>query len=89
LVIVALSRAGSALFWRTGDTTVLPAGSGLLPATATTLLLSGTAALMLAGGTATAFTQATAAQLADRTAYIDAVMSNLSIVPSPPPKGGS
>ena len=30
-----------------------------------------------------------AAQLADRTAYIDAVMSNLSVVPSPSAKGGS
>ena len=83
LVIVALSRAGSALFWRSGDTAVLQAHSGLLPTTATTLLLSGTAALMLAGGTATAFTQATAAQLADRTAYIDAVLSNQNLVPSP------
>ena len=66
LVIVALSRAGSALFWRSGDTDGLRTPAGLLPASATTLLLSGTAALMLAGGTVTAFTQATAAQLADR-----------------------
>jgi multicomponent K+:H+ antiporter subunit D len=89
LVIIALSRAGSALFWRTGNSAVLEAGAGLLPAMATTLLLFGTAALMLGGGMATAFSQATAAQLADRTAYIDAVMSNLSIVPSPHREGGS
>jgi multicomponent K+:H+ antiporter subunit D len=88
LVIIALSRAGSALFWRTGDTAVLEAGSGLLPAAATTLLLCGTAVLMLGGGTVTAFTQATAAQLADRTIYIDAVMSN-PVVPSRHRKGGS
>jgi len=89
LVIVALSRAGSALFWRTGDTAVLAARSGLLPAATTTLLLFGSAALMLGGGATTAFTQATAAQLADRSAYIDAVMSNRALVPSPQHKGGS
>ena len=89
LVIVALSRAGSALFWRTGDTDGLRTPAGLLPAAATTLLLSGTAALMLGGGAVTAFTQATAAQLADRTAYIDAVMSNRAVVPPPQRKGGS
>jgi multicomponent K+:H+ antiporter subunit D len=89
LVIIALSRAGSALFWRTGDTVVPGARCDLLPAAATTLLLSGTAALMLAGGTATAFTQATAAQLADRSVYVDAVMANQAIVvPSPSGKGG-
>ena len=89
VVIVALSRAGSALFWRTGDTPAPKARSGLLPATATTLLLSGTAVLMLAGGSVIAFTQATAAQLADRSAYVGAVMANQSIVPSPSRKGGS
>jgi multicomponent K+:H+ antiporter subunit D len=87
LVIVALSRAGSALFWRTGDTAVLETPSSLLPAAATTLLLSGTAILMLFGGAVTSFTQATAAQLADRTTYIDVVMSN-PVVPSPHRKGG-
>ena len=87
LVIVALTRAGSAIFWRTGN--VPPAGERSTPlqATATALLLSGTAALMLGGGPATAFTQATAAQLVDRAAYIDAVMANRGIVPPPRPKG--
>ena len=89
VVIVALSRAGSALFWRTGDTSAYKTGAELLPATATTLLLSGTVALMLAGGPVISFTQATAAQLADRSAYVDAVMANQSIVPSPSHKGGS
>jgi multicomponent K+:H+ antiporter subunit D len=88
LVMVALSRAGSALFWRSGDTAVLQTASGLLPAAATTLLLSGTAVLMLGGGAATAFTQATAAQLADRSTYIDAVMANQALAPSPHRKGG-
>ena len=60
----------------------------LLPAAATTLLLSGTAVLMLGGGAATAFTQATAAQLADRSTYINAVMVNQALAPSPHRKGG-
>ena len=84
LVIVALSRAGSALFWRTGDT-ISPGGSAaLMPAAAATLLLFGSPMLMLLGGAVTSFTQATAVQLTDRSAYIDSVMSNLTIVSSPP-----
>ncbi len=87
LVIIALSRAASALFWRTGDTAAAGAPARPLPATATTLLLSGTAALMLAGGAVTSFTQATAMQLADRAAYVDAVLANRSLIPSPRSQG--
>ncbi len=89
LVLVALTRAGSAIFWRTGNASPTGARAPPLQATATTLLLSGTVALLVGGGAATAFTQATAAQLADRAAYIDAVMANRGIVPSTRLKGGS
>ncbi len=89
LVLVALTRAGSAIFWRTGNASPTGARATPLQATATALLLSGTVALLVGGGAATAFTQATAAQLADRAAYIDAVMANRGIVPSTRLKGGS
>jgi multicomponent K+:H+ antiporter subunit D len=88
MVIVALSRAGSALFWRTADTATPVTVTGAAPTAATTLLLSGTAALMMLGGPAMSFTQATAAQLADRAAYVDAVMANQTIVSPSPPDGG-
>ena len=44
---------------------------------------------MVGAGAATAYTQATAAQLEDRSAYVDAVMANLGVVPSPARQGGS
>lgn len=89
LVLLALTRAGSAIFWRTGHAPPTGARTTPLPAIATALLLSGTAALVVGGGAATAFTQATAAQLSDRAAYIDAVMVNRGIVPAARRNGGS
>ncbi len=88
LVIVALSRAGSALFWRTGDAPAPGVRATGLQAAAAALLLSGAVVLMLGAGTATAFTRATAAQLADRGAYVDAVMSNQAVVPPTFTRGG-
>jgi multicomponent K+:H+ antiporter subunit D len=81
LVIVALSRAGSALFWRTGDgqpQAESRIGVSSLPAA---FLLLGTVALMAAGGPVTDFTQAAAAQLADRAGYVQAVMANRGVNP--------
>ncbi len=89
LLILALARAGSAIFWRTGNEPPTGERTRPLQITATALLLSGTAALVVGGGAASAFTQATAAQLADRTGYIDAVMVNRGIVPSTRRQGGS
>ncbi len=89
LVLVALARAGSAIFWRTGEAPAAGKRTTALQATATALLLSGTAALVMGGGAATAYTQAVAVQLSDRAAYIDAVMANQGIVPSPHRRGGS
>jgi multicomponent K+:H+ antiporter subunit D len=80
LVIVALARAGSAVFWRTGaaPAAVTEAGSpwtGL----AALLLLSGTVALMIGAGPTTAYTRAAADQLADRSGYVEAVMANRGV----------
>jgi hypothetical protein len=44
-------------------------------------LLLGTVALMAAGGPVTDFTQAAAAQLADRAGYVQAVMANRGVNP--------
>lgn len=80
LVIVALSRAGSALFWRAGQAASTGVQTTRLQAIATTLLLIGTAALMVSGGAATHYTRATASQLSERSIYVNAVMSNTSLV---------
>jgi multicomponent K+:H+ antiporter subunit D len=79
LVIAALSRAGSALFWRTGDT--VPAGkrAGMLGLSTTSILVLGPAFLMAIAGPVTEYTRATAVQLADRTGYVAAVMANAGV----------
>jgi len=82
LIIVVLSRAGSALFWKTGESAVSEIETSRLRTTAGTLLLLGTAALMVGGGPATHYTRATAAQLAAPGVYVAAVMSNREVVRS-------
>jgi multicomponent K+:H+ antiporter subunit D len=79
LVIIALSRAGSAIFWRTGETQ--PAGdrAGVLGLSSTAALVLAAAFLMIIAGPATDYTRATAAQLADRASYVDAVMANAGV----------
>jgi len=76
LGLVALSRAGSNLFWKTGgeapEGTVVPAGAGALLPVA--LLLALTGALVLAGGPVYDFMERTAAQLMDAGGYVDSVM---------------
>ena len=52
-------------------------------------LILGIGILVVGGGVATSYTQATAAQLTDSAACIDAVMANRSIVPAARRKGGS
>ena len=79
LVIVALSRAGSALFWRTGAVLSAAAPASAMTSLPAALLLLGTVVLMIAAGPVTAFTQATAAQLADRSAYVGAVTANRGV----------
>jgi multicomponent K+:H+ antiporter subunit D len=82
LVIVALSRAGSALFWRVGETVAPDMQITRLQTIAAALLLAGTAVLMVSGGPATHYTRATASQLAQPNSYVQAVMSNSYIVNS-------
>jgi multicomponent K+:H+ antiporter subunit D len=89
LVIVAMSRAGSALFWRTGDAPAPGIRTTGLQAAAAALLLFSAVALTVGAGAATAFTRATAAQLLDRAAYVDAVMANSNLAVSPRKGGGS
>jgi len=79
LVIVALSRAGTAIFWRTGDAPSDTAGTSPLPVLSASFLLLGTLALMIFARPATELTQAAATQLADRSAYIDAVLANRGV----------
>jgi multicomponent K+:H+ antiporter subunit D len=79
LVIVALSRAGSALFWRPGIPPSAPVAASVLSSLPAGFLLLGTVVLMIAAGPVTTFTQATAAQLADRSAYVGAVTANRGV----------
>jgi multicomponent K+:H+ antiporter subunit D len=76
VVIVALSRAGSAIFWRTaapgaGASAERP---GLAALAAPAALLGCVVALVAWGGSATAFAQAVGRDLADPAAYVDAVL---------------
>jgi multicomponent K+:H+ antiporter subunit D len=76
VVIVALSRAGSAIFWRTGETPPQGEKVGVLRLASTGGLVAATALLMAIAGPVTEYTRATAAQLADRAGYVEAVMAN-------------
>ena len=79
LVIVALSRAGSAIFWNTGDGAAMGKAAGPLPLSATALLILATAALMAAARPTAEFTRAAAVQVADRDAYVEAVLANTGV----------
>jgi multicomponent K+:H+ antiporter subunit D len=80
LIIVALSRAGSGIFWRTGGSVVSvePAENSVATLSAV-LLLSGTLVLVIAAGPVTSFTRAAASQLSDRASYLHAVMANRGV----------
>jgi multicomponent K+:H+ antiporter subunit D len=79
-VIVSLSRAGSAIFWRTGDAPAAAEGrASPLPAVSAALLTSATLVLMLGARPLTAFTQSAADQLADRDDYVQAVLANRGV----------
>jgi multicomponent K+:H+ antiporter subunit D len=79
LVILALSRAGSALFWRTGEAGSKGEAPSPVALVGASFLLLGTVALMIAAGPVTAYTQATATQLDDRAGYVEAVMANRGV----------
>ena len=78
-IIVTLSRAGSAIFWRTEDTQGEARPVRGLEATATVGLLTGALLLMVFGAQALDYTRATADQLLHRSGYIDAVLANTSV----------
>jgi len=80
LVVVALSRAGSAIFWRTGNAQKLQSPTTGLQSVATAALLLGSAALMIGAGATTGYTRAAALQLDDQVTYINAVLENRAVV---------
>ena len=80
LVVVALSRAGSAIFWRTGDAKKLELPASGLQYASTAVLLFASAALMIGAGATTGYTKAAALQLDDRAAYVRAVLGNRPVV---------
>jgi multicomponent K+:H+ antiporter subunit D len=91
LVIVSLARAGSAIFWRTGDGGPAAGGVSTMRATASVALLASTVVLMIAGGPVSRYSTATAAQLADRDQYVRSVLSNRqhrSVTSAPDLQGG-
>ena len=75
--IVALARAGSTLFWKSDTSPPIPASRAApdyAEAAPVIALLALLALLAAAAGPITAYTQATAAQLFERQAYITAVL---------------
>lgn len=79
LVILALSRAGSALFWRTGDGPARGDRAPGLGLGAAGALVLASPVLMLLAGPAMEYTRATAAELADRAGYVEAVQANRGV----------
>jgi multicomponent K+:H+ antiporter subunit D len=79
IVIVAFSRAGSLLFWKSeasGDVVAGAPRSRSAPVLAAASLLAGTALLTVFAGPVTRHLEATARQLLDRTVYVDAVLGS-------------
>jgi multicomponent K+:H+ antiporter subunit D len=75
-VIVALTRAGTAIFWRTEDTQGEARPVRGLEALSTGGLLASALLLTVFGAQMLDYTQATAEQLLHRSGYIDAVLGN-------------
>ncbi|GMQ76621.1 MAG: monovalent cation/H+ antiporter subunit D [Gammaproteobacteria bacterium] len=79
LVIVTLSRAGSAIFWRTEGTRGEPWPVRGHQAVSAGGLLAGAVLLMVFGARALDYSEATAEQLLRPSSYIDAVLANESV----------
>ncbi len=79
LVIVGLTRAGAALFWR-GEP-ISRGSRGALRIAPAALLLATSPLLVAFGGTIAEFTSATASQISDGTAYMEAVAGLFSTSP--------
>lgn len=83
LIIVALSRMGSQLFWRTLDSAALPVHATvrrLFPAVA---LLAAGPLLVILGQPLIGYASATAQQLRQPAAYIEASLANRHLAPAP------
>ena len=78
-VIVSLSRAGTAIFWRTEGTLGEARPVRGTEAVSTGGLLAGALFLMIFGAGVLEYTEATAEQLLDRSSYVDAVLANESV----------
>lgn len=78
-VIVSLSRAGTAIFWRTEDTRGEALPVRRLEAISTGGLLAGALLLMVFGAGALEYSKATADQLMQSSGYVDAVLANESV----------
>jgi len=78
-VIVALSRAGTAIFWRTEGTQGVPRPVRGIEALSVCGLLAGALLLMVFGRQALDYAQATADQLLRPSGYVEAVLANDSV----------
>jgi multicomponent K+:H+ antiporter subunit D len=74
LMVVAFARAGSAVFWKTGDDAAPAAPTDRAPLAATAVLLAAMVALTVWAGPVTAYLEATAADLHAPAAYIEGVL---------------
>jgi multicomponent K+:H+ antiporter subunit D len=74
LIVVALARIGSALFWRPGESPGTAGRADPRAVLATGVPLAALVLLVAAGGPATRFAQTTAAQLAAPGGYVEAVL---------------
>lgn len=77
--VIVAARAGSALFWRTGAEPAVGVPAPMRANAAATLLVGALVALTLAAGPVFDYAQATARQLLDRRAYVDAVFAVQSL----------
>ena len=78
-VVVALSRAGTAIFWRTESNRPEPRPVRGLEGISTGGLLAGAVMLMVFGSQVLDYTRATAAQLLSPSGYVSAVLANESV----------
>ena len=78
-VILALSRAGTAIFWRTEGTAGEARPVSAAQAISAGGLLSGALVLMLFGEAVLEYTGAAAAQLLDPAGYVEAVLANTTV----------
>jgi multicomponent K+:H+ antiporter subunit D len=91
MIMFTLARAGSSLFWKT--TLDVQGGAAVLPAAASQraaigLLLAALVSVALAAGPIARYTQAAAAQLSERGAYVKAVLGVQPVPPAWNPREG-